>query len=91
MKRARTFLFCLLTAALVHPLITTWELRAQVAGQPAQNGVVRLDLALDAIVREGARAELLKGEHFGAAEGPVWVAGVNIPGIRPLVDPAGSR
>jgi len=38
-----------------------------------QNGVVRLDPALDALIRTNAKAELLKGDYFGAVEGPVWV------------------
>ena len=44
-----------------------------VAQAPPQNAVVRLDAALDAIVAPGAKAELLKGDYFGAIEGPVWV------------------
>lgn len=43
------------------------------AQQGAQNGVVRLDPALDALISPGAKAELLKGDYFGALEGPVWV------------------
>lgn len=43
------------------------------AQQAAQNGVVRLDPALDTIVAAGMKAELLKGDFFGAVEGPVWV------------------
>jgi len=38
-----------------------------------QNGVVRLDPALDALIPANAKAELLKGDYFGAIEGPVWV------------------
>ena len=44
-----------------------------IAQAPAQNAVVRLDPALDAIVAAGTKAELLKGDYFGAIEGPVWV------------------
>jgi gluconolactonase len=43
-----------------------------VAGQ-GQNTVVRLDPALDALITPGSKAELLKGDYFGAIEGPVWV------------------
>jgi gluconolactonase len=47
--------------------------RASVMAQaPTQNAVVRLDAALDAIVPGGAKAELLRGDYFGAIEGPVW-------------------
>jgi gluconolactonase len=34
---------------------------------------VKLDSALDALVSSNARLELLKGDYFGLAEGPVWV------------------
>jgi len=43
------------------------------AQAPPQNAVVRLDPALDALIHAGAKAELLKGDYFGATEGPVWV------------------
>ena len=47
--------------------------RAMLEGQaPPQNAVVRVDPALDAIVPAAAKAELLKGDYFGAIEGPVW-------------------
>src|SRR5215208_6903413 len=46
---------------------------AAVAAQGTENRVVRLDPALDAAISPTARAELLKGDYFGAAEGPVWV------------------
>ena len=35
--------------------------------------IVRLDPALDALVSPKAKPELLKGDYFGALEGPVWV------------------
>lgn len=35
--------------------------------------VVRIDAALDAIVSADARVEPLKGDYFGALEGPLWV------------------
>ena len=38
-----------------------------------QNTVVRLDPALDALIAPNTKAELLKGDYFGAIEGPVWV------------------
>ena len=37
------------------------------------DAIVRLDPALDALVSPKARPELLKGDYFGALEGPVWV------------------
>ena len=43
-----------------------------VTGQ-VQNTVVRLDPALDALIAPNTKAELLKGDYFGAVEGPVWV------------------
>ena len=43
------------------------------AAAQGQNAVVRLDPALDALIAPGAKAELLKGDYFGAIEGPVWV------------------
>jgi gluconolactonase len=46
---------------------------ATVAAQSPTNGIVRLDAALDAVVPASAKAELLKGDYFGAIEGPVWV------------------
>ena len=58
-------------------LLTAVLLAAMVAGAAAQsaprNAVVRLDPALDAIIAANAKAELLKGDYFGATEGPVWV------------------
>ena len=44
-----------------------------VAAQSPTNGIVRFDAALDAVVPASAKAELLKGDYFGAIEGPVWV------------------
>ncbi|HEY3092637.1 MAG TPA: SMP-30/gluconolactonase/LRE family protein [Vicinamibacterales bacterium] len=46
---------------------------AVLAQTSVQNGVVRLDPALDAVIPAHAKAELLKGDYFGATEGPVWV------------------
>jgi gluconolactonase len=46
---------------------------ATVIAQSPTNGIVRLDPALDAVVQASAKAELLKGDYFGAIEGPVWV------------------
>src|SRR6476659_7510371 len=40
---------------------------------PVSNSVVRLDPALDALISPNAKPELLKGDYFGAVEGPVWV------------------
>jgi gluconolactonase len=58
-------------------LLTAVLLAAMVAGAAAQsapqNAVVRLDPAMDAIIAANAKAELLKGDYFGATEGPVWV------------------
>ena len=41
------------------------------AAAQARNAVVRLDPALDGLIRPDAKAELLKGYYFGALEGPV--------------------
>ena len=41
--------------------------------RPALNVVVRLDPALDALLSPNTKPELLKGDYFGAVEGPVWV------------------
>src|ERR1051326_2731436 len=43
------------------------------AQKPAGSSVERLDPALDAIVSPNAKVEMLKGDYFGNAEGPVWV------------------
>ena len=43
------------------------------AQESGQNAVVRLDPALDALISPSAKAELLKGDYFGAIEGPLWV------------------
>jgi len=44
------------------------------AQKPAGNPEIdRLDPALDAIVPQDAKVEILKGDYFGNAEGPVWV------------------
>jgi gluconolactonase len=40
---------------------------------PVSNAVIRLDPALDALISPNAKPELLKGDYFGAVEGPVWV------------------
>jgi gluconolactonase len=40
---------------------------------PVSNAVIRLDPALDALIAPNAKPELLKGDYFGAVEGPVWV------------------
>jgi gluconolactonase len=52
--------------------ITTFTVSAAAQGVPS-NGVVRFDVALDPVISTGAKAELLKGDYFGAIEGPVWV------------------
>jgi gluconolactonase len=41
--------------------------------RPVPNAVIRLDPALDAVIAPNAQPELLKGDYFGAVEGPVWV------------------
>ena len=41
--------------------------------KPVSNAVIRLDPALDALISPNAKPELLKGDYFGAVEGPVWV------------------
>ncbi len=58
---------------LLVPACLVFTVTALLAQAPAQNGVVRLDPALDAVIPANARAELLKGDYFGATEGPVWV------------------
>jgi gluconolactonase len=66
---------CLVAAGVAvaaHPSTQLGVPRAIVEGQ-GQNAVVRLDPALDALITPGAKAELLKGDYFGAIEGPVWV------------------
>jgi len=55
----------LLIIALVPGLVS--------AQTPGGSSVLRLDPALDAIVSPNARVEILKGDYFGNAEGPVWV------------------
>ena len=40
---------------------------------PVSNSVVRLDPALDELISPNAKPQLLKGDYFGAVEGPVWV------------------
>ena len=42
------------------------------AQSSTDNGVVRLDPALDALVSPDAKVELVKG-GFGFTDGPVWV------------------
>jgi len=62
---------CVAAAAIVF-----WGLVPSEAQEPRrveeQNTVVRLDPALDALIAPGSKAELLKGDYFGAIEGPVW-------------------
>jgi gluconolactonase len=41
--------------------------------KPIPAAVIRLDPALDALVPPNTKPELLKGDYFGAVEGPVWV------------------
>src|SRR5258705_9529260 len=68
MKPSVPSVFLAATAAMVLVLLAIVEGQA-----PPQNAVVRLDRALDALIPTGAKAELLKGDYFGAIEGPVWV------------------
>ena len=44
-----------------------------IAALPVAVGAQSFDPALDALVSHKARPELLKGDYFGALEGPVWV------------------
>jgi gluconolactonase len=65
---------CVATATIglaAHPSTQLGVPRARVEGQ-GENRVVRLDPALDALISPNAKAELLKGDYFGATEGPVW-------------------
>jgi gluconolactonase len=57
--------------SLAFPLAAA--ITASVFAQSPTNGIVRLEPALDAVVQASAKAELLKGDYFGAIEGPVWV------------------
>jgi gluconolactonase len=41
--------------------------------RPPANTVVRLDPAVDGLISANGKPELLKGDYFGAIEGPVWV------------------
>ena len=57
--------------SLAFPLAAA--ITATVIAQSPTNGIARLDPALDTVVPASAKAELLKGDYFGAIEGPVWV------------------
>jgi gluconolactonase len=57
----------LLTAAAACALATSLAI-----AEPSDQGVLRLDPALDALVSPDAKVELVKG-GFGFTEGPVWV------------------
>src|SRR4030095_15825728 len=46
---------------------------APAQSKPVSNVVVRMDPELDALISPNAKPELLKGDYFGAVEGPVWV------------------
>ena len=59
----------LLTCALC--LALQWTLA--VAQTPAPGTIKKLDPGLDAIVRSNAKVEVLKGDYFGIAEGPLWM------------------
>ena len=57
--------------SLAFPLAAA--ITASVIAQSPINGIVRLEPALDTVIPASAKAELLKGDYFGAIEGPVWV------------------
>jgi len=46
---------------------------AQPPSQKSARTVVRFDAALDQIVSNNARLQILKADYFGIAEGPVWI------------------
>ncbi len=48
-------------------------LGVSLAQTPQQSSVQKLDPALDAIVAPNATVEVLKGDYFGNAEGPLWI------------------
>jgi gluconolactonase len=48
-------------------------LSASLVGAQAPSAVLRLDPALDAIVRPDATVQTLKADYFGYTEGPVWM------------------
>ena len=54
-------------------LIAVCGLNLSLAQTPGQSSVQRLDPALDAIVSSDATVEVLKGDYFGNAEGPLWI------------------
>jgi len=60
-----------MSRSLAFPLAAA--ITASVIAQSPINGIVRLEPALDTVIPAGAKAELLKGDYFGAIEGPVWV------------------
>jgi gluconolactonase len=45
----------------------------QVSKPHGSSSVVRLDAELDKVVSASARFNILKGDYFGIAEGPVWI------------------
>jgi gluconolactonase len=62
MKRLSLFVFCM-------------AMQSTLAGAqtPAAGTIKKLDSGLDAIVGANAKVEVLKGDYFGIAEGPVWM------------------
>ena len=59
----------ILTCALCLALQSTLA----VAQTQAPGTIKKLDPGLDAIVRPNAKVEVLKGDYFGIAEGPLWM------------------
>jgi len=62
MKRLSLFVLC---------MAMQWTLVS--AQTPAAGTIKKLDPGLDAIVRANAKVEVLKGDYFGIAEGPIWM------------------
>ena len=53
--------------------VVVFGLSLSLAQTPDVSSVQRLDPALDAIVSSKATVEVLKGDYFGNAEGPLWM------------------
>ena len=58
------------SSALLFIVFAVWMVSAQTSGG---SSIKKLDPALDAIVSSNARLEILKADHFGNVEGPLWV------------------
>ena len=63
MRKVFSILFCIVVLGL----------RPSLAQTPDLSSVQKLDPALDAIISSSATVEVLKGDYFGNAEGPLWI------------------